>query len=259
MREIRRELPRASTVYLGDSARVPYGGLPMETIRRYTLQCLDYLYREGAVALVLACNSATAAALEAARRMFPVPVVGVIEATARTAAEVALGRVGVVATVATVASGEYRRAIERHRQGLEVVEQPCPGLADRVEAGDVDSLRTRALLERCLRPLTQRGVDTLVLGCTHYGFLRPLVEEIMGPGVRLVESGPPVATSLKAMMASDDMAPAGQGARPTHRLLTTGDPVPFQRMAAMLWPEGLPGAERVRVEGYRGALRRQAA
>ncbi len=258
LRELQRALPQESTIYLGDSARVPYGGRPAETVRQFTLECLGYLYNQGVKALVIACNSATAAALEAARETFPVPVVGVIEATAGTAALSGRSRLGVLGTEITVASGEYPRAIRRRNPGLAVLQQACPRLADRVEAGEFDAPRTRMMLEGYLRPLLEQGIDSLVLGCTHYGFLRPLIRELVGPQVDLVECGPSVVADLARMMEEGSVE-RGEESSPTHRLLTTGDSAAFQRVASYLWPEGLPEIERVAVGVGDGALRGQAA
>lgn len=258
LRELQRALPWESTIYLGDSARVPYGGLPPEIISRYTLECLDYLYDQGVKALVLACNSATAAALEPAQASFPVPVIGVIDATARTVAASGRARVGVLGTEATVASGEYLRAILSHREGLDVLQQACPRLAGQVEAGELATRKTEMLLEGYLRPLREQGIDTLVLGCTHYGFLRPLIQRLMGSDVQLVECGPSVAATLAALMAEGSVDGA-EGGQPVHRLLTTGEAEAFRRVASTLWPEGLPEIEEVTVGVADGAVRRQAA
>ncbi len=258
LRELRKVLPRESTIYLGDNARAPYGSLPPGRIRRYTLECLDYLYAEGVKALVIACNSATTAALETARERYDLPVIGVVEATAKTAAETARARVGVVGTRATVRSGSYPRAIAARNPRLRLFQQPCPRLASLVEAGEFATPRTEMVLEGYLRPLRDQGVDSLVLGCTHYGFLRPLIERLMGPEVSLVECGPSVAASLVSLMDEGTLERA-DGEVPVHRLLTTGQAEAFRRVASTLWPEGLPQVEEVEIEVFHGTFRRQAA
>lgn len=258
LRELMRALPQEPTIYLGDNARVPYGALPAERILQYTLECLDYLYGEGVKALVIACNSATTAALEAARRRYDVPVIGVIGATARTAVEVARGRVGIVGTEATVRGEEYVRALRAGNPALEIFQQACPQLALQVEAGELASHKTEVILEGYLQPLRHHAVDTLVLACTHYTFLRPAIERLMGPEVRLVECGPSTVASLVELMDEEKLerAPGGPLVR---RLLTTGEVEAFRRAVSTLWPEGLVEIEEVRVEGDHGSVRGQAA
>lgn len=258
LREVMRVLPQESTTYLGDNARLPYGGLPVELIRRYTLECLDYLYDQGVKALVLACNSATTAALEAARERYDLPVIGVVEATARTAAAVARSRVGVIGTEATVRGGAYVRAIGGHNPDLEVLQQPCPRLAALVEAGELATRKTEMLLEGYLRPLREGGIDSLVLGCTHYGYLRPLIESMLGPEVELVECGPSTVASLERLMEEGQLGRASD-VPAVHRLMTTGKAEDFRRAASALWAEGLPEVDEVTVEVGHGTVRRQAA
>lgn len=258
LRTLQTSLPGESTIYLGDNARVPYGGLPGETIRRYSLECLDYLYRQGVKALVIACNTATSEALEVARQRYDVPVIGVIECTAREVATSAASRVGVLATEATVRSGQYRTAIRSARPGLQVIEQPCPGLADRVEACALDGRRTGSMLASFLRPLQEAGVDTVVLGCTHYAFLRDSVKRMMGPGVALAECGPSTVSVLKTLMERGVLAPAWGGVA-SHRLLTTGRVRPFRRVARLLFTGDLPRVEEVNVEVAGESIHRQAA
>jgi glutamate racemase len=258
LRELRRALPRESTIYLGDSARMPYGGLLIETIRRYTLEGLDYLRDQGVKALVLACNSATSAALEAARARYDLPVVGVIEATARGVALSGSTRVGVVGTEATVSGGQYLKAIASYRPDVEVLQQACPRLADLVERGETRGLRVELLLESCLRPLKDREVETLVLGCTHYGFLRSSIQRLMGPEVKVVECGPSVASAI-AVLIEEGAIERGNEESPSHRLLTTGPAWSFGRAAAILWPDEQPEIETVTVGMDNDKFRRQAA
>ncbi|HEX2924413.1 MAG TPA: glutamate racemase [Chloroflexota bacterium] len=247
LRSLYTSLPRESTIYLGDNARVPYGELPGETIRRYTLECLDYLYHRGVKALVIACNTATSEALESAQSRYDVPVIGVIECTAREVASTAGERVGVLATEATVRSGQYGAAIRSARPELQVLEQPCPGLAARVEACALNSPQTRSMLENFLQPLQDAGVDTVVLGCTHYAFLRDIVKQLMGPGVEMAECGPSTVSVLESLMERGVLDRA-EGGVASHRLLTTGRALPFQRIARLLFAGDLPRVEEVKIE-----------
>lgn len=248
LREIHRTLPAESTVYLGDDVRTPYGPRPVDEIRRFTLECLDYLYHiEGVKALVIACHTATATTLSIAQGRYDVPVLGVIEPTARMVAETARGRVGVMATQATVESDAYALALRAANPDLEVTQQACPLLTMLVEAGEFATPRTIHALEGYLRPLRERQVDTVVLGCTHYPFLRPAIQELMGPDVEIVESGPATVAALRALIDRGELE-ASDERSPVRRLLTTGDSESFRRVASTLWPGGLPEVEVVEVD-----------
>ena len=183
----------------------------MEKIRQYTLECLDYLYAEGVKALVIACNTATATTLEIAQKRYDVPVVGVIDSTARVAAATSSGTVGVIATQATVNSDSYVRAIHAENRGLAVYQQATPLLTILVEAGEFDTRKTESVLEGYLHPLRVQKVDTLVLGCTHYPFLRPTISRLMGPEVKIVECGPSTALSITALMDDGKLERAVEG------------------------------------------------
>lgn len=257
LREITRVLPEEPTVYLGDSGRAPYGQLEVEVIRRYTLEALDFLYDAGVKALVVACNTATAVALEDARGRYDVPVIGVIGPTARIAAGVAGRRVGIIGTETTVASDEYTRAIASLNPGLEVHQKAAPLLAGFVEMGDLSGPVTHMALTQYVEPLLMRGIDTLVLGCTHYPFLRLSVDRLVGPGVSVIESGPPVAHELAGMIEAG-LVERGVGRPATPRLMTTGRPDGLRKLAALLWPDDPPKIEQVDIEVTRERLHLQA-
>ncbi|RPI51453.1 MAG: glutamate racemase [Chloroflexi bacterium] len=235
LKEIQRALPGESTLYLGDSRRAPYGSLPPDRIIRFTMEAMDYLHVTGVKAVVIACNSATSVALEAAKLRLDVPVLGVIDPTARRVAVGASSGIGVIGTEATIRSGAYARAIKQINPEARVVQQACPALAGLVEQGDLDGVPTALAIATYLMPILEARVGTLVLGCTHYPFLRSAIQRILGEGVRLVESGPPLAADLLEMMDSGRLARAAGGV-PVHRLTTTGDAGSFQRLASMLWP-----------------------
>lgn len=255
LRELNTVMPQESTIYLGDNTRIPYGPLPVEKIRQYTLECLDYLYGEGVKALVIACNTATATTLEIAHARYDVPVVGVIGSTAKAAARATAGRVGVIATQATVNSGAYPRAIKAERQGAEVYQEASPLLTILVEAGEFDTRKTESVLEGYLHPLRQQKVDTLVLGCTHYPFLRPPIARLMGPEVKIVECGPSTVATIRALMDEGELERAS-GVEPARRMLTTGNVDSFRKVASTLWPDELPEIEEVNVEAGREPVRR---
>lgn len=236
-------LPHDSTIYFGDTARVPYGPKSGETVRRYSLEILEWLLGRGVKAVVVACNTSTAHALDALRVASPVPVVGVIEPGARAAVAASGGRpVGVIGTAGTIGSGAYEREIRRLAPGIEVVAQACPLLVPLVEEGWFDRPATRLVAAEYLEPLRRRGVGSLVLGCTHYPLLAPLLQDIMGPDVRLIDSAEQTALALsEALVAGGLTAPAGSGV--SHRFAVSDDPARFRDVGARFLGERLGEAE----------------
>jgi glutamate racemase len=201
MAAVRRVLPGEPTVYLGDTARVPYGPKGAETIRRYAAEAVDFLLTRGAKAVVVACNTATARALPEVEQRAGVPVLGVVEpGAAASAAASSSGRIGVIGTRGTVASRAYREAILRLRPDAEVFEQACPLFVPLVEEGWTEGEVPRLTAERYLQPLLERRVDTLVLGCTHYPLLVPLLTEVAGPEITLIDSAQSTASELAALL-----------------------------------------------------------
>lgn len=203
---LRRRLPRESILYLGDTARLPYGSKSPATVTRYTRRNVDFLEQRGVKAVVVACNTASALALP---ELAPaVPVWGVIEPGAERAAAASGGRVGVIATEATVRSDAYPRALRRLRPDLEIVSRACPLFVPLVEEGWHDDPITEQVANRYLAPLLAGGIDTLVLGCTHYPLLAPVLARVAGPGVRLVDSAAAVAEAVAAGLAERGLAHA---------------------------------------------------
>ena len=202
VRAIRRRLPNESIVYFGDSARVPYGSKSSETIIRFASEDCQFLCRHDPKLIVVACNTASAAALPVLARRFRQPVLGVIEPGARAAAAVCGDRpIGIVGTEATIASGAYRRAIERHRPGARVVEKACPLLVPLVEEGrPPDDPIVRAALEEYLAPIRDGGAGSVVLGCTHYPLLAEAFAAALGPDVALVDSAEAVAEEIEYIL-----------------------------------------------------------
>lgn len=205
---LRRRLPHEPIVYLGDTARVPYGNKSPETVLRYTRRNLAFLRERGVKAVVVACNTASALALPRLER--DLPTWGVIGPGARRAAAVAGRRVGVIGTASTVRSDAYRRALAELRPDLEVMSQPCPLFVPLVEEGWHDDPLAEEVARRYLEPLLEAGIDTLVLGCTHYPLLTPVLARVAGPEVTLVDSAESVAEEVAAGLAENGLtAPAG--------------------------------------------------
>ena len=199
---IMRRLPGESLLYFGDTARVPYGPKSPDTVRRYSREITAYLLEQGVKAVVVACNTATAHALPTLREELPVPVIGVVEPGARAAVRATrTGRIGVIGTAGTIRSGAYARAIEAEAPGTSVIALACPLFVPLVEEGWTSHEAARLIAREYLAPFTADAVDTLVLGCTHYPLLKALIAEVVGPGVRLIDSAEETAIDVQRMLA----------------------------------------------------------
>jgi len=211
-REIADALPHEHLVYLGDTARAPYGTKSAETVRRYSLENAAFLIEKGIKLLVVACNTASATALDALRAELDVPVVGVVEPGAHAAVAITRNRkVGVIGTEATIASGTYTRALKALDPSLEIYTRACPLFVPLAEEGWVDNEVTRATAALYLTSLRRSGIDTLVLGCTHYPLLAPVIAATMGPAVQLVDSAHTTARAVRDTLARRRLArPSGE-------------------------------------------------
>lgn len=237
-RAILDQLPHERIIYLGDTAHVPYGPKPIAEVRGYALACLDRLVDEGVKLLVIACNSASAACLHDARERYRVPVVEVIRpAVRRAVAATRNGRVGIIGTVATITSRAYEDAFAAAPQ-VQLTSVACPQFVDFVERGITSGRAMLGLASAYLEPLQGAGVDTLVLGCTHYPLLAGLIGLVMGDGVTLVSSADETAKDVYRVLTERDLLSQGSrfgedpAHRPAHRFLATGDPAPFARLAS---------------------------
>lgn len=237
-REVLDQLPQESVLYLGDTARTPYGPRPIAEVRRFALECLDRLVDHGVKALVIACNSASAAVLADARERYAVPVVEVIRPAVRRSMSVTRsGRIGVISTQATHQSRAYLDAFVAAPPQVEVFSQPCPRFVELVEAGITSGPEVLATARDYLAPLQEQRIDTLILGCTHYPLLTSALQYVLGEEVTLVSSAAATAADLFRVLTDGDLlAPAG--AVPQHQWLTTGDPHGFTFLARrFLGPE----------------------
>jgi glutamate racemase len=243
VRAVYERLPHESTVYFGDTARVPYGPKSPETVRRYSLEILEWLMGQGVKAVVVACNTSTAHALETLQAHSPVPVVGVIEPGARAATAASTGGpIGVIGTAGTIASNAYARAIQRSDAAAQVEQKACPLFVPLVEEGWFEHPAAELIAREYLEPLRRACVDTLVLGCTHYPLLKPLLQRVMGPGVRLIDSGEETAAAVvQALEAGSLTAPAGATA--THRFAGSDDEARFRQVGARFIGERMGRAE----------------
>ncbi|WP_293781690.1 glutamate racemase [uncultured Aeromicrobium sp.] len=237
-RAVLDQLPHEPVVYLGDTARQPYGPKPISEVREYALDCLDHLVRQGVKVLVIACNSASAAVLHDARERYDVPVVEVIvPATRRAVNATRNGKIGVVCTQATATSRAYDDAFAAN-PSIELVTQACPRFVDFVEAGVTGGPELLAVAEQYLQPVKGAGVDTLVLGCTHYPLLTGVLSYVMGDGVTLVSSAEETAKDVYRLLVREGLERDPSLPPPRHRFLTTGRPEEFAALGRrFLGPE----------------------
>lgn len=211
-RALRRHLPREHFIYLGDTARVPYGTKSLATVERYAIENALFLVSRGIKILVVACNTASALALPALHEATRVPTIGVIEAGARAAIETTCAQsIGVIATEATVQSRAYTRAIKRLAPEVEIIERACPLFVPLAEEGETNSDIARIVAEKYLRDLHDK-VDALILGCTHYPLLRTVIQETVGDAIRLIDSGEAVARDVLELLAHENLARENFGA-----------------------------------------------
>ena len=231
-------LPYESVIYFGDTARYPYGPRSQADVRRFAGEIMDVLVAEDVKLAVVACNTASAAALHELRAAYPVPVVDVIEPTARAAVRLTRNRsVGVIGTVGTISSGRYLEAVKETRENVTVTTQACPEFVEFVERGETTGQSILDLASGYLAPLVEAEVDTLILGCTHYPLLTGVLSYILGPDVFLVSSAEWTAREVFAELTRADLH-APFGAEPRHRFLSSGDPEQFRRVGSrFLGPE----------------------
>jgi len=237
-RAVLDQLPHESVLYLGDTARAPYGPRPIAEVRKFSLECLDRLVGRGVKALVIACNSASAAMLHDARERYDVPVLEVIRpAVRRAVATTRNNRVGVISTQSTHQSQAYADLFAAAPQ-ITVTSRPCPRFVEFVESGVTSGDELIAVARSYLDPIAARGVDTLILGCTHYPLLTGVISYVMGQHVTLVSSAEETAQDVFRVLADGGMLRPDDLPPPVHEFVTTGDPLEFERLARrFLGPE----------------------
>jgi glutamate racemase len=234
--EIARQLPHEDTLYVADHAHVPYGSRSLAEVQAFSEAISRFLVDQGAKIVVVACNTASAAALHHLRQTFPEPPFVGMEPAVKPAVErTRSGVVGVIATQATFQGELFASLLERYAGNAEVLTQVCPGLVDAVEAGALEAPETDALLRTCLAPLIEAGVDQLVLGCTHYPFLRPAIERIVGNNIAVIDPAPAVARQAGHMLARKGLE-AVRDSPGRHRFYTSGDAATFREMIKRLLP-----------------------
>jgi len=236
LREIRRELPNEALLYVADTRHVPYGDKPDDYIRERARSVAQFCAGQGAKALVVACNTATAVAVADLRQEFAIPVIAMEPAVKPAVAATRTGVVGVLATTGTLASARFAALLARFGTDTRVVTQPCPGLVECVERGALDDAESEALVRSYVEPLLAAGADTLILGCTHYAFLAPLIRRAAGPEITLIDTGRAVAKQLRRTLETHALLAAPrQPAAPAERFWTTGSATAFDRVLPTLW------------------------
>lgn len=237
LRAIRHQLPHEAIVFLADQANVPYGPRTLDQVRQFSESITRFLLAQKSKIIVVACNAASAAALMYLRQSFPgVSFVG-MEPAVKPAAELTQTQVvGVLATPATFQGALYASVVERFAQGVTVLQHTCPGLVKQIEAGDLDTHETRHILNDALQPMVAQGVDTVVLGCTHYPFVIPLIQEIVGPKVRVIDPSPAVARQVERVLLGLELINPDQN-QGAVRYFTTGNPKKFEQLLPALTGE----------------------
>lgn len=250
-REIMRQLPRESIIYFGDTARVPYGSKSKETILRYSRQIIHFLESKGVKAIVVACNTASAFALEEIRPEMKMPIIGVVKPGARVAAETTVnGRIGVIGTEGTVGSQIYTEMIHRHNPGAVVLGKACPLFVPLVEEGWLKDSITMEVAKRYLASFQESDIDTLILGCTHYPLLRSIIGEIMGDRVNLVNPAYETAQGLGRLLEEYQLANDGKGenSSASYRFFVSDAAEKFKNFANSILPCEIKEARLIHIE-----------
>lgn len=252
-REIMRQIPNERIIYFGDTARVPYGSKSKETIIRFSRQIIRFLQSKGVKAIVIACNTASALALDTVQPEFDIPIIGVLRPGAKEAARVTKnGKIGVIATESTIESQVYTEVIHFHKPNAQVLGKPCPLFVPLVEEGWLKDPVTVEVANRYLEPLLESGIDTLIMGCTHYPLLRSTLRQIMGEKVNLVNPAYETARELKALLERDGLNNDGkqsyEGAM--HEFYVSDAANKFKNFANSILPYGVDTTQLIHIEDY---------
>ena len=231
LREVQNQYPTEDLIYLADQAHVPYGIRSKEEVLAYANGIVRFLLGKECKLIIVACNTASAVALAALREKYPdVPFVGMEPAVKPAAADTRSGVVGVLATPATFQGDLYASIVERFARGVKILQDTCPGLVEQIETGYIDDPKTRKILENALEPMLAEGVDEVVMGCTHYPFVIPIIQDIVGEGVRVIDPAPAIAKQAGRMLEDFDLMMSEENSA-QYYYLTTGNP---EKMSVML-------------------------
>ena len=237
LRAIREQMPEEAILYFGDQGHIPYGPRPMQQIRDFSEAIARFLLEHGAKIIVVACNTASAAALTYLRGLFPqAQFVGMEPAVKPAAEHTHTGKVGVLATPATFQGALYASVVERFANGVELFQNTCPGLVQQIEQGNLQGEQTRRILEDALLPMLEKNIDTVVLGCTHYPFVIPLIQDIVGKGVRVIDPAPAVARQTRRLLDARGIRNSSSS-RGDISFYTSGDPEKLRSLLPLLLGE----------------------
>jgi len=237
LRAVREQMPNESVIYFGDQGHVPYGSRSMEQIQNFSEGITNFLLEQNAKIIVVACNTASAAALKYLRERFlNVQFVGMEPAVKPAAEHTQTGKVGVLATQATFQGALYASVVERFANGVELLQSTCPGLVQQIEQGNLNSEETRKILENALLPMLEKNIDTVVLGCTHYPFVIPLIQQIVGAKVRVIDPAPSVARQAGRLLEAGGMRSQAHS-KGDVKFYTSGDPTLLKSMLPILLGE----------------------
>ncbi len=251
-KEVMRQLPFEEIIYLGDTARCPYGPRPSEEVQLFTWQMTHFLLRKNIKMLVIACNTATAAVLDQIRSELSIPVIGVINPGARAAIKhTKNNRVGIIGTIGTVKSNAYEKALKSLNKHIQVKSLACPKFVPLVESGEYSGPVAKKIVAETLMPLKSKGLDTLILGCTHYPLLEPLIKNVMGPSVSVISSGEETAREVSTILAYKGMLNNSE-IEPKHEFYTTGSSTIFAEIASNWLERPIETVETIKLGGMRG-------
>lgn len=237
LRAIREQMPEESVIYFGDQGHIPYGPRPMQQIRDFSEAITRFLLEQDAKAIVVACNTASAAALKYLRQKFPnVQFVGMEPAVKPAAEHTHTGKVGVLATPATFQGALYASVVERFANGVELFQNTCNGLVQQIEQGNLSGEETRQILEEALFPMLEKNIDTVVLGCTHYPFVIPLIQQVVGENIRVIDPAPAVAKQTARLLDAQGLR-NNLGSKGDIKFYTSGDPDELRLLLPMLLGE----------------------
>ncbi|TYR82232.1 glutamate racemase [Priestia megaterium] len=231
-KEIMRQLPKEQIMYIGDTARCPYGPRPSEEVKAFTWEMTNYLVERDIKMLVIACNTATAVVLDEIQEQLDIPVLGVIQPGARAALKVTTNhKIGVIGTSGTVKSKAYTYALKALHNRVEVDDLACPLFVPLVESGNCEGTEAERIVKETLKPLLDADIDTLILGCTHYPLLKPVIQDVIGPNVKLISSGEETAIEVSAILSYSNLL-ARSEEEPEHYFFTTESTELFQSIAS---------------------------
>jgi glutamate racemase len=237
LRAIREQMPEESVIYFGDQGHVPYGSRSIEQIQNFSEGITNFLLEQNAKIIIVACNTASAAALKHLREKFPyVQFVGMEPAVKPAAEHTQTGKVAVLATPATFQGALYASVVERFANGVELFQNTCNGLVQQIEQGNLDGQETRKILDNALLPMLEKNIDTVVLGCTHYPFVIPLIQQIVGDRVRVIDPAPAIAKQVRRLLEVGGMRSTSRS-KGDVKFYTSGDPVSLKSMLPVLLGE----------------------